>query len=321
MNVRPEAGPEGPGAAKGGRIQTSRSGRPRNASPLTEFVRYAQIRVIDESSAQPNGWTGCGKRWYVSVVSSSPGTGADLDFLRTIYGESAAFWAVDRLSVGGGRWIAMSGSDDIDYNQALWYQRTPDEGIEGYIDALATSGAHGVCMLAGEALEKGAILGHRGWACIGASPLMVAEIAADAPGAHVREISGEELVTARSVVSAAFHLEPRSALVALPDDLTTYPGTSLWGLYENGAMAACVITVVIQGVAVIWSMATAPQYRTRGLGGRLLASCLSSCAERGAGVSILMSTPMGVAFYLSHGFRPAEYWQLWSRPRWALAPC
>jgi len=92
-----------------------------------------------------------------------------------------------------------------------------------------------------------------------------------------------------------------------------------WGAFDGVRLASCFTGIVEDGLFVVWSMATRRQCQGLGYGHRLLHTVLSQELDRGAEGSLLQSSVVGQKLYLGLGYVVAEYWQLWSRPRWVMA--
>lgn len=226
--------------------------------------------------------------------------------MRSRLGESAALWARD-VAVEPGRWRAFSGAFSPRYNLVLCHgsgvlAATADEIAAGRVPAIV--------MVAGAARDE--LGGLDGWACLGEMPFM-ARAPGAAPGEGTRRLAGTEIAGARELIAEVFDLHDRLAQVALPPDAADRPGQSVWGAFdEEGALAACVVTVETGEFVAIWSLATAPERRRQGHATRAMRAALA-----GTGRSSLLYAPVAAEpFYRALGYEVLERWQLWSRRRW-----
>jgi GNAT superfamily N-acetyltransferase len=71
----------------------------------------------------------------------------------------------------------------------------------------------------------------------------------------------------------------------------------------DGEPAACSMNFYGAGVCGIYSVATAPEFRSRGLGAAVVNRCLSAAVEDGYDTAILHSSTMGRPLYEKLGFR------------------
>jgi len=246
---------------------------------------------------------------------------AELPRLRSCHGESTRLWAGDRVRVGPEGWVALSGAASVDYNVALCHgggvhvlARTREE--------ILAAGAPGLMMVAGAALGEVHELADSHWVCIGAAPFMARRLE---PGplrpSRVRVVMLDPggLHRARTLIAEVFGLDEALALVALPHDALATEGRTVWAALDSGgAIASCLVSVAVQDIVVIWSMATAISARRQGYGAAVLQAALHDAAGRGSRTALLHSSGAGESFYRSAGFSELERWQLWSRPRWVL---
>jgi GNAT superfamily N-acetyltransferase len=242
------------------------------------------------------------------------------DYLRTL-GESARIWT------GGGRhevheawWLALSGELNVNYNLACCQSSSPEVVTEHCLKPILDMGRPGIIMLAGPGLATAQALADAGWVSVGALPLMALT---EAP-AHRPEIPGvhplalEELPAAREILTDIFELDRSSAAAVIPDSAIGRSDMALWGLSEGDRLISSVSIAVQNGLAVVWSMGTRPEYQGQGFGRRLLEVALGEHFDRGATGSLLHSSVAGEKLYRHLGYSVLDYLQLWSRPRWVL---
>lgn len=75
---------------------------------------------------------------------------------------------------------------------------------------------------------------------------------------------------------------------------------------EEGKPLSTTTLVRNQGIASVWNMATHPDERSKGHGGRLLRIALEQPDFRNVSVVHLLAMPKAVPFYQRHGFRQTE---------------
>lgn len=269
----------------------------------------------------------------------SAAAAADPDVLRRQVGRAAALWAPG-AGTGGvpGRWSALSGADAVDYNVVCCHGAAGAAQVPSALAQIRDAGVKAIVMLAGVGEQAREPLRAAGWTMVADSPLMRCEIAgspltrravADSPPTR-RAVAGAaqpadgvtcswaHLAAARGLVARAFGLPPELAAAALPDTATEAPDQLLVSVFQDGAMACCVAGVVVDETVVAWSLATDPDRRRRGLGGRAMAGLLHAAAARGATRSAHIASPDGERLYTALGYELVERWELWSRRRWTM---
>jgi GNAT superfamily N-acetyltransferase len=241
--------------------------------------------------------------------------------LRRTLGASARLWANRHHDVHSDWWLAFSGESNLDYNLACCASSTSSVLTECCLEPVLRLGKPAIIILAGPGLATAQSLLQAGWVSVGALPFMALSHMPVLERAHpsgIRPLERHELSVARQILQISHELDPGSSVVAIPDGVVERTDLGAWGVHENGRMVGCVTTVVESGLVVIWSMAVLPQHQGRGHGRRLLSRVLSEHFERGVRGSVLHSSAAGERLYSSIGYEQIEYWQLWSRPRWAL---
>lgn len=245
----------------------------------------------------------------------------ELPRLRSRHGESTRLWAGDQVRIYPERWVALSGAAGVDYNVALCHGGGV-HALTRTLEEILAAGAPALMMVAGAALGEVHELVDRHWACIGSAPFMARRLE---PGrlrssrVRVAALDASGLHLARTLIAEVFGLDEALALVALPHDALASEGRTVWAALDSGgAIASCLVSVAVQDVVVIWSMATAISARRQGYGAAVLQAALQDAAGRGSRTALLHSSGAGESFYRSAGFSELERWQLWSRPRWVL---
>jgi GNAT superfamily N-acetyltransferase len=251
-------------------------------------------------------------------MNSDPPLG--LQRAREILGHSTRLWVGEGVHrVEDGWWAALSGVHSVDYNVVCWYR--PEPAITHGLDLVKQAGIPAVQMLAGPALAAAQELSDSEWVCIGATPVMALDLTAvsdwpDDPSVSLVGLEG--LPKVRRVVEETFGVTPELARVAVPDSALTDLQVQVWTLVEKEDLKSCVATITVDGVIVLWSMATPPRYQRQGLGRRLLTAVLGRVASEGASWSLCYASSQGEPLYRLLGFEVLEHWQVWSRPRWVL---
>jgi ribosomal protein S18 acetylase RimI-like enzyme len=254
-----------------------------------------------------------------------------INALRTAYGRSTGLWTSDGVhDVGDERWIALSGKASIDFNLALCYADSA-KPITEVLDRIKACGVPAVLMLTGPALGQAQTLTDCGWVCIGQTAFMLSPLLTPAlprqltnhePDARQLVLVQDErrLLAARELVAAAFKTSSEDAVIALPDQLLAAGAERLWSHYDaDGELLACVCTVEVDDVAIIWSMATQPELQGTGQGRALLAALRAQFATAtNTRHFLLTSSNAGYALYRDANYDTLERWQMWSRPRWVI---
>ena len=252
--------------------------------------------------------------------------GGDPADLRRTVGESARIWASQRHEVHRDWWLALSGRNHIYYNLACCGSAATSVLSEGCLEPILDAGKPGSIVLAGAGLATAQSLVDAGWVSVGALPLLfLARPPTTRPDSRderssdqVFELGIDDLPAAREVLEAAYALDANSSASAVPDFAAEQSDTAVWGVRSDGRMVACLTSVVQDGFVVIWSMATLPDAQGQGHGRKLLSCALAHHFGAGVKGSLLHSSAAGEKLYRSLGYTCVEYWQLWSRPRWAF---
>jgi GNAT superfamily N-acetyltransferase len=216
--------------------------------------------------------------------------------------------------------VACSGELNVNYNVACCQSSAPDALIEGCLQPILDLGRPGIIMLAGAGLANAQRLAEIGWVTVGALPLMVLTPPSGSftGRSGARALSTDELPAARELLTDTYGLDDCSAIAAVPDGVVTSEDMEAWGLYDGDRLVSVFTSVVEDGLAIVWSMATRPDCQGHGYGRTLLESALGQLIERGATGSLLQSSVVGQKLYDGVGYSTVEHWQLWSRPRWVM---
>jgi GNAT superfamily N-acetyltransferase len=188
--------------------------------------------------------------------------------------------------------------------------------VEHCLGPLLDQGRPGTIMLAGAGLATAQILVRAGWVTVGALPLMyVKEPPPKQPevrGVHL--LSTDDLPAAREIVAAKFGLDRSGAAAVIPDPAGGPGDSGCWGLSEDGRLIASVTIALEDGLAVVWSMGTRPEYQGKGYERRLLEGALWEYFHRGATGSLLQLSAPDEGLYRGLGYAVVDTLQAWSQP-------
>jgi GNAT superfamily N-acetyltransferase len=218
--------------------------------------------------------------------------------------------------------VAFSGETNLNYNVACSQSPSADVLEEHCLQPLLDLGQPGIVMLRGPGLAAPRPLIERSWVVVGSLPLILITEPppVDADPTGIRMLTPDDVAAARDILEATYGLDPASAVAALPEGAMDEPGMWTWGAFDGDRLVAC--TTLIDGgggIGVGWSMVTRPEYQRLGYGRRLFINMFKWHFEHGMAASVGQGSAAGIKLYRELGFHWVEYWQLWSRPRWALA--
>jgi GNAT superfamily N-acetyltransferase len=255
----------------------------------------------------------------LEVPPSAWHTSQGLMSLRTMYGRATEFWAARGLRVEESRWIAMSGGSSALFNESLCHGPEGGAALLPTIEEMTAARLPATLSVAGEALRDVRRLVDMGWTCVEAQQFMALSLADLTADPAVRRLAADDVASAQLLVEDAYQLPDDLARIGLPDRAIERPGHAIWGLFVDDAIVSCMGSVIVDGAAVVWSMATPTRYQRRGFAARLLTGALAACRDEGATYGLLRSSSVGEPLYRAAGFEVLEWWQVWSRPRWVLA--
>jgi GNAT superfamily N-acetyltransferase len=248
-------------------------------------------------------------------------TFAELHRARTCFGLGTAPWSArGHLSVEDDWWMALSLTRHVDYNLALLHGPTAVEAAAQVLDAIAEARVPAMVMLAGVGLAAADVLVESGWVCTGALPFMARSHGPMCDDPDVRLLGTDELPEARALAAAAFGVPEAVGAIVFDDDALSRPDTRVYGLFDDGELRCCSLTVWVDGAFSIgWALSTPPEHQRSGYGRRLIrASNYRRITDGGPSRALLTATPAGEHLYLDEGYTTIEHWQAWSRPRWVL---
>jgi GNAT superfamily N-acetyltransferase len=107
-------------------------------------------------------------------------------------------------------------------------------------------------------------------------------------------------------VAEAFEADPDDVRGELGSNLLTVPSFTVFIGYLSGEPVATSLLATTPGVGLagIYSVATRPPFRGRGLGTALTAAALSAARAQGYEIAVLEPSPMGAPVYRRMGFEP-----------------
>ena len=179
-------------------------------------------------------------------------------------------------------------------------------GLAGEISATGDAAT----AIAGAARSAGFVAGHR-IPCMLLAPLATAT--PTAPGLEVRRVEdAATLATFNDVCAEAFGLD-RPALAVLDDPLALeLPGFGFHlGLVDDRPVATA-MTCCIDGVALIFNIATLRSHRRRGIGEAMTWCAVNHGVEAGCAVAFLQASPDGQPLYERMGFQHVMEMATWS---------
>jgi GNAT superfamily N-acetyltransferase len=240
---------------------------------------------------------------------------------RTCFGLGTAPWSErGELRVADDWWLALSLTGHVDYNLVLLHGPGATAAAPEVLDDVDSTGVPAMVMLAGEGLAAADVLGDAGWVCTGALPFMAKSHGPKCDDPGVRLLGADDLEGARCLAAAAFGVPEEVGAIVYDDAALTRPDTRIYGLFEEGELRCCSLTMWVEGeFSVGWALSTAPEHQRSGYGRRLIrASNHHRITSGGPTRALLTATRAGERLYRAEGYTTVEHWQTWSRPRWVL---
>ncbi len=166
--------------------------------------------------------------------------------------------------------------------------------------------------IADTATGAGLVAGHP-IPCLLLAPL--ASKVAMAPDLKVRRVDdAATLLRFNDVCAEVFGLE-REVIAALDEPwLLELPGSALHLGFVDGAPVATAWSYAIDGVALVFNVATLDGHRRRGIGEAMTWHALQGGREHGCDVAFLQSSAVGRRLYERMGFGHVVDMQTWSLP-------
>ena len=127
-------------------------------------------------------------------------------------------------------------------------------------------------------------------------------------GLVVRTVDGTEARRYTELLAAGFGVPPAVLAPATTAALLDSPEVTTHVAEVRGEPCGTAKTVVVDGCAVLLSVATLPGARNRGVGRAVTVAALRHAAGAGARVACLHPSSDGAALYASLGARTAESW-------------
>ena len=179
-------------------------------------------------------------------------------------------------------------------------------GLAGEVNASGDAAA----AIADAARSAGLVAGHR-IPCMLLAPLVATTPAT--LGLKVRRVEDAvALRTFNDVCAKAFGLD-REVLAVLDDPrMLDLPGFGFHLGLVDGHAVGTAMTCCIDGVVLIFNVATLPSHRRRGIGEAMTWSAVNHGIDAGCDLAFLQASPDGLPLYERMGFRHAEETQTWS---------
>ena len=146
-----------------------------------------------------------------------------------------------------------------------------------------------------------------GWTPGGWRPLIMGRVLDDVPQMRVPGVrfglvqTANDMRQVRRIAEDSFAAQPQFQRFFLPEGLAGR--ISVYGAWADGAVVATAAGYFLAGGCGIYSVATAPRYRRRGIASALLARIMADAKAVGLPVATLSCTPDRVALYARSGFR------------------
>lgn len=113
------------------------------------------------------------------------------------------------------------------------------------------------------------------------------------------------------VVAAGFGMDRGVLEAVMTPRMTEDPRITILVGYGDAGPVATGFGVTLDGLVVVFSVATLDGHRGRGYGGALTMAAVAAGATRGATVATLQSSAMGYSLYETLGFETAATYDMW----------
>ncbi len=164
--------------------------------------------------------------------------------------------------------------------------------------------------IAGAARSAGYVAGHR-IPCLLLAPLVAASPAT--PGLEVQRVEDAAVLrTFNDVCAESFGLD-RKVLAVLDDPrMLEVPGFAFHLGLVDGRAVGTAMTCCIDGVVLIFNVATRPSHRRRGIGEAMTWCAVDHGVGAGCDLAFLQASPDGLRLYERMGFRHVMEMATWS---------
>lgn len=189
------------------------------------------------------------------------------------------------------------------------------ERVRAFFDRTAVAGevnASGdtVGAIADAARSAGFVAGHR-VPCMVLAPLVATTPAI--PAMELRRVeNAPALRTFNDICAEAFGFDRQILAVLDGPTVLEVPGFGFHLGLVDGRAVGTAMTSCIDGVALIFNVATLPSHRRRGIGEAMTWCAVHHGIEAGCDLAFLQASPDGLPLYERMGFRHAEEMQTWS---------
>ncbi len=225
----------------------------------------------------------------------------------------------DVIHVPGGM-LALTGVSAPDLNCGVVWDASDAAASIGHLaDALCRRDLPGLLLVADSAgLEAGCDVADPGMIAAARMPLMMrapGPLAAD-PRFTVRRVTmPRDLESANRVISEAFELPAPLVDAAFRPSLLDSEDVTLEMVLDGEEPVGCLQTTSHDGLVGIWSMATPPALRRRGIARAGLTHALADRFAAGASAAFLIATDAGRPLYDALGFQVVAWCTAWLVPR------
>ena len=228
------------------------------------------------------------------------------------------FHAADGFEAGGepSSRFAMSGVPVHDLNCGI-----VDAGDNAAFALQAMSGRlqqrrlPGIVLVTDAAHEANAAATMAGMIRAGRMPLMTLPALQFPPESHgfaVRTaITTADLSTANRLMASAFDLPAHCLDAAFATGLLATADVRVHLVLAAGEPVGALQTTVSEGMVGVWSMATPPDHRHRGIARAGLTHALATCFQEGCHTAFLIATDAGRPLYDSVGFSILDWCTAW----------
>jgi GNAT superfamily N-acetyltransferase len=250
-------------------------------------------------------------------VSGKPGS--PLDNLRASIGRQLQPWTTSgEMGVGDTWWTMASGSPFAATNMSLIYGGS-DDSLDSALEVVSRREVPSIAVLSGAGLAQAGRLLDRGFAFVGANPIMAIALdptqtkSALSDGLEVRRVyvkkDTDMIVT---LLQESFELPFEVCTFFVSPEIALSPEVYFWLLFDQGQPVCTVTTTAEEGILGIKSMATPPSAQRKGYGKALLSQVLLEHAQQGERIGLLSATLAGEPLYRRLGFEVVEFGQVFA---------